>query len=645
MARAAAGLLSLACCRWPVVASDIFGIGHFRLKGQGKHDSMGDAEARRSSRRYAVAWGVALEVDSWKNVGRLSTTNVSRGGLFVRSERYVELGTEVAVKLDLPDGRSLELVGVVAHAISTEQARQRGCAPGFGIRFHERHAGELSLLEAMAASYASEAKPPSCEYISVPARIAGPEAFSIETSAHQLVEGGAKRQQEDAEPAALGPAAQLERSNSEEVEVELDVVGTAEHIAIAKGQRPSVDLPLPVTQVPVIRVGDDAVFGIDFGTSFTTIAVVDEDEQLHVLEDEEGQVLLPSVVCYPGKGAPLVGWPAREVQLKHPSATFASPKRLIGRRYNERSIQPLLGSSPVRFSAGPQGKVIAEVYGEPLSIVQVCAEILRRAAQIGSRAAGVPVRRVVISAPVGYDEERAELKMASQLAGLEVVGLVAEPNAAAIAYGLGRQDELAAVYDFGGGTFDFTLVKIRGRRFEVMGQAGDAWLGGDDFDLSLANYAADQLLRERKVDLRQRQVEWQRLLLLAERAKRNLSGQESVELFAKGILLSIRGPVDLRVALDRPLFAEICQDLVERSLSVMDGCLTLAGVERSRIDQVVMVGGVSRIPLVREAVARFFGRELVLSVNPEQAIVMGNAIYARHYALAQRAARGASRQG
>ena len=385
---------------------------------------------------------------------------------------------------------------------------------------------------------------------------------------------------------------------------------------------------------------EQAIFGIDFGTSYTSIALVVGD-QLLVLHDEEGQTLLPSVVCYPEQGEPAVGWRARELQATNPTTTFVSPKRLIGRRFDDSGISGLVASSAVRLKAGPGGLVISEIYGEPLALPQVCAEVFRRIAEIGQRACSVPVRRVVLAAPVAFRDEREAIKRAAKLAGLEVVGMLAEPYAASLAYGLGREDQTVAVFDFGGGTFDFTLLRIERGSFDVLGQDGDPWLGGDDFDVVLANWAADAFHRERHVELRDRAVEWQRLLFLCERAKRKLSLQNSTQLVAKGIVLSIRGAIDLNLEIDRETLERLAEPLVQRSIDTMNECFERAGKKPSDVDTVVMTGGVSRMPLVRRRVSEYFGKEITLTVDPEQAIVVGTALFGRFKSMAEAAAKSA----
>ena len=374
-----------------------------------------------------------------------------------------------------------------------------------------------------------------------------------------------------------------------------------------------------------------AVFGIDFGTTFTSVAFVDE-ERLTLLRDAGDHTMFPSIVCYPKQGEATVGWSAQQQSVMHPATTFSSPKRLIGRRYDDRHLEPVLAAAAVPTRAGPNGMVVADVHGDTLAMPQVCAEVFKHAAGLGVDVTGQPIRRAVISVPVEYQQERVAIRRAAELAGLEVAGMIEEPIAAAIGYGFTQQAGLVAVYDFGGGTFDCTLLEVRDGRFRVLAKAGDAWLGGDDFDLALAEHAARAFWRQAKVDLQQRRVEWHRVVVACEAAKRQLSERPEAELSLKELVLTSSGPIDLTMTLNRQLLAQLCGPLVDRSVDKMGECLARAKVAPHDVSHIAMTGGVCRMPLVRERVERYFGRQVPSSVDPEHAVVMGNAIYGRFLA-------------
>jgi len=415
--------------------------------------------------------------------------------------------------------------------------------------------------------------------------------------------------------AAIAEATEQEQAEANEQEQDQD-----QEQAEASEQEAKVPAGIHITSEAAIA------FGIDFGTTFCSICLAHGDE-LVVLTDDEGNELIPTAVSYPEHGLPLVGWAAREKIATHPSTTFVSPKRLIGRDYDDPNIQPYLGATPVYMERGPHGQVVAEIYGHPISMVQVCADVMRHLAEIGRQRTGLDVKQVELAAPVGFNEQqRQAITRAAEMAGMKVVGITDEPVAAAVTYGASTdKEELVAVYDFGGGTFDFTLLKSARDQFEVLGEAGDAWLGGDDFDLALATYAAGEFEKEYKVDLRKRQVEWQRLIFLCEAAKRKLSFEDEVLVHGQGMVLSLKGAIDLKVRIDRERFGALCGELVDRSIDVMDTCFTLCGSGPDEVEQVVLTGGVSRIPLVVDRVQKFFRREIKPMVNPELAIAMGAA--------------------
>jgi actin-like ATPase involved in cell morphogenesis len=549
--------------------------------------------------RFSTPWAVRLRAPDWTDALQLATGNISRGGLFVRCETAIPIGTRLQIVISLPEEMSLEVEGEVVHAIPPERARAQGLAAGIGIRFDERSAIDLNLLEGMAASNSAGqyAAPVEDQYLTWAAVLADrASGHELSTTAHKLFETTA--------PAAVGEG---------EGEAALTF---------------APDEPTPPDASKTRDLSREPIFGIDFGTTFTSIALV-ERGRVRVLPDENQQTSLPSVVCYPDEGPPLVGWPAREQIALQPSTTILSPKRLIGRRFRDPGLAAYLASSPVRFLEAPAGQVLLEVYGEQLSVEQVGAEIFQRIAAIGEAATMRPVRRVVLSAPVSYTDERQALRRSAELAGLEVVAFIDEPVSAALAFGMNvERGSTVAVYDFGGGTFDFTLLKMTGHgTCEVIGEAGDPWLGGDDFDQAIAAHAAEQFRERHGVDLRERKVEWQRLMFAAQNAKRKLSVEKAVELSVRAIVLSLRGTIDLYLLLDRELLAALCGELVERSFAAVAQCLELAELTPKEIDHVVLTGGTSRSPLVRQRAQQFFGKEITVNYDPELGVVSGNAIF------------------
>jgi molecular chaperone DnaK len=370
------------------------------------------------------------------------------------------------------------------------------------------------------------------------------------------------------------------------------------------------------------------VLGIDFGTSYTSVAVTIGD-LVHLVPDTEGRVLQPSIVSFPPKGAPLTGWAARERLTHDARRTVASVKRLLGHAFSDPEIAGHLQSVPYHTLAGPQDTVLIEIDQERYAVPQVCAAIIAHARDQAEQALDLRFTQVALSCPVTFTEEKKlALRRAAQLAGLEVVALVAEPIAGAMAYGVGAEkNEIVAVYDFGGGTFDFSLLDMAGDHLRLVASEGDAWLGGDDFDLQLAQAVADAFWRATKIELRQRVVEWQRLLHACEAAKRELTGAEQTSIAVDGLVEAPRR-IDLRQRLDRALFQRLTQNLFDRSLEVCRAALGRAGLEPTDVTQVVVTGGVSRVPFVREGLSAFFEREITAVVNPEEAIALGAGLRA-----------------
>ena len=370
------------------------------------------------------------------------------------------------------------------------------------------------------------------------------------------------------------------------------------------------------------------IVGIDLGTTYTAIGVA-TDAGAAVLPARDGSYALPSVVSFPRGGAPLVGTAARERLATDPSRTIASPKRLLGRKLADREVQSFVGAAPFRTEAGTDGTPLVDVDGERWAMAQVCALVLREARAIAEQHLRTKVERAVLSVPVGFDATRIRaLETAARLAGLEPVSLITEPDAAALAHrhqpGFGG---LIGIYDFGGGTFDFSVVDVSRERFAVVGAAGDAWLGGDDVDAVIADAAANQFWRQHRVDLRKQAVEWQRLRFAAEAAKRALSRRESTELVAPEVLRTAQGMIDLRVTLDRPTLARAATAIIRRTLDICEQALARAGVRAQALQAVALCGGSSQMPAVRAAVERHFGTRII-AVHDDQAVCLGAALHA-----------------
>ena len=571
--------------------------------------AMTDDEGKRNrqSPRFEVDWRVKLRCPDWNAAQRVAAANVSRGGLFIATSKPPTVGARVELAIDLPDGSNLVLRGACVHVRSPEQALELQKTPGFGLKVDDSQIGDLLLLEEMARVSAT------------PLAELAPQLPSLRPAEA---------------PAAPGaPAAPLGRIQPRPAEAIREVVSLRAPARKAGAPPPPEAAPAtpappaPPPPRPAVQPfrGVAPAVGIDFGTTFTRIAVHTADG-VRLIDDDEGRTMIPSIVCYPEQGGSVVGWAAREHLVTEPQRTVASAKRLLGRDAGHHEIQGLLASSAFHTETGPGGQVIFRIGGQPLAVPQVCAAIIRHAAQIAEQRLGARVRKAVFTMPVTFAaEQQAALRRAALLAGLEVVALLEEPVAGALTYGFGHgANELVAVYDFGGGTFDFTLLDVSRDVFRVIQSRGDAWLGGDDFDLALAQWAADQFWRQTKVELRQRVVEWQRLLLAAEAAKVRLTEVEATVIGVPEICTGL----DLSVSVDRGVVAELCQELVDRSLQVCQEALCAAGLEPRDVGQVVLTGGTTHVPLVRAALCALFERELQPVVSPDVAVAQGAAIEA-----------------
>lgn len=370
------------------------------------------------------------------------------------------------------------------------------------------------------------------------------------------------------------------------------------------------------------------IVGIDLGTTNTSVAAA-IGSKVTILTGVDGARAFPSVVSLPQRSEVIVGAAARSRLTTDPARTIASPKRLLGRKYAEREVQTMIGAAPYATRAGDDGTVVIEIDGEPHAIAQLCAHLLTAARAIASQHLGTDVTQAVLAVPVSFDDVRCRaVETAARLAGLELVGLIAEPNAAALANryiaGFGG---LVGIYDFGGGTFDFSVVDVSRSRFQVLAAQGDPWLGGDDIDTVLAEAAINQFWRQHKVDLRRQVVEYQRVRLACEEAKRALSTAPSTTLHVREVLRTTDGMVDLKLALDAATLTRAAGAIVRRTLDVCQLALRKAGVTGDQLSGVYLCGGSSLMPAVRDAVQRFFGVPIHAGVPPEQAVCLGAAIH------------------
>lgn len=517
---------------------------------------MGEADKPgrlRSDPRYAVQWKATIRCPDWAAAERIAAANISRGGMFLHTQRPFEVGARVKVTLELPDAEHVALLATVRHNRADGQGR-----PGIGVEVDVTCRGELLALADIA----------------------------------RLRQG---------KPPAPPPA-------------------------------PVDDLPAGPAQVQIPAGAQSPIVGIDFGVSYTSVALA-IGSTVYTVPDRFGRTQCPSQVFYEESGEVAVGWDARRRQLERPDRCVSSVKRLLGRPFSDHAVAGFLQSAPYASAEGPGDSILLQLTEQPLAVPQVCAELFRHVRQVAEAQLQCGFSKVVLTHPVTFDGVQcAALKRVAELAGLQVVAMISEPLAGALAYGCGQgQPEIVAVYDFGGGTFDFTVLELSVEQFKVLGSAGDGWLGGDDFDFLLASALADVFWRQSEVELQKRAVEWQRVLMASERAKRALSKEETTLVEVLQIVESPQS-LDLRQAINREGLQRVCQPLLERSLDVCREALTTAGITPTALGQVVLTGGTTRIPFVREGLEQFFGRRLGDVVHAEDAVALGAGLYAARMA-------------
>ncbi len=372
------------------------------------------------------------------------------------------------------------------------------------------------------------------------------------------------------------------------------------------------------------------IIGIDLGTTNSVVAVMEGGEPT-VIPSVEGNRLFPSVVAVnPKTGERLVGQVAKRQAVINPENTVYSVKRFMGRKYSDPEVQRAIQYVPYEVHQAPNGDIRVVISGREYSPPEVSAMILQKIKADAEAYLGQPITQAVITVPAYFnDSQRQATKDAGKIAGLEVLRIVNEPTASSLAYGLGKEkDEVIAVYDLGGGTFDISILEVGDGVFEVKATNGDTFLGGDDFDKRVIDWAAEQFQRDNGIDLRKDRQALQRLREAAEKAKIELSSTMQTELNLPYITADAGGPKHLNLTLTRAKLEQLTTDLVERTLTPCRKALEDAGLNTSQITQVVLVGGMTRMPAIQEAVKRFFNKEPHKGVNPDEVVGVGAAIQA-----------------
>ncbi len=374
------------------------------------------------------------------------------------------------------------------------------------------------------------------------------------------------------------------------------------------------------------------IIGIDLGTTNSCVAVLD-GKDARVIENAEGARTTPSIVAFTDDGETLVGQSAKRQAVTNPENTLFAVKRLIGRRFEDEVVQKDIKMVPYKIVKADNGDAWVEVKGEKKAAPQISAEVLKKMKKTAEDFLGEKVTEAVITVPAYFnDSQRQATKDAGRIAGLEVKRIINEPTAAALAYGMDKAkgDRTIAVYDLGGGTFDISIIEIAEvegeHTFEVLSTNGDTFLGGEDFDLRVIEYLAEEFKKESGIDLHSDALALQRLKEAAEKAKIELSSSQQTDVNLPYITADASGPKHLNIKLTRAKLESLVEELVERTLEPVKMAMKDAGVNVSEIDDVILVGGQTRMPKVQSTVSEFFGKEPRKDVNPDEAVAMGAAI-------------------
>ncbi len=374
------------------------------------------------------------------------------------------------------------------------------------------------------------------------------------------------------------------------------------------------------------------IIGIDLGTTNSCVSIL-ENGTAKVIENAEGGRTTPSIIAYTNDGETLVGQSAKRQAVTNPHNTLYAVKRLIGRRFDEGVVQKDISMVPYKIVKADNGDAWVEVKGDKMAPPQISAEVLKKMKKTAEDYLGEPVTEAVITVPAYFnDSQRQATKDAGRIAGLDVKRIINEPTAAALAYGMDKAkgDHTVIVYDLGGGTFDVSVIEIAEvdgeHQFEVLATNGDTFLGGEDFDIRLIDYLVDEFNKETGMNLKGDPLAMQRLKEAAEKAKIELSSAQQTDVNLPYITADASGPKHLNVKISRAKLEALVEDLVQRTIEPCRIALKDAGIDVGKIDDVILVGGQTRMPLVQQTVAEFFGKEARKDVNPDEAVAMGAAI-------------------
>ena len=548
-------------------------------------------ERRREEPRATLREPLKARCSTWASFGQLFAQNVSRSGIFVATARPSQNNESVDIDLYLPDGTAIRLGGVVRHVFHDQGQQQ-----GVGVQLTHVAEDDLQRYHALV-EHALRNQTPNADPASAPPPRDPTSPAPPAAPRQTLVQAPPPQPPMQAPPAQPPPP-----------------------------QPP----PPPPSAAPSTSAGSGPPpVAIDFGTSRSSVSLVVEGTAM-VLPLPNGGWEIPSVVGFLNNGHVVVGDEARQMLSSDPTNVIASPKRLLGRSFDDVEIQSFLAGLAMPATRGSDGSALLHTRGRSYTVPQVCAPVIYYLRQVAEQYLGHAIRDVTLTTPVSFSAPRYEaLRNAAALAGLRVVDIVDEPTAAALTHrGQSAFQGLVAVYDFGGGTFDFSVVDVTAGDFKVVATAGDSWLGGDDFDEALANAAANAFWRQHGLELRNDAVQWQRLMAAAETAKQQLSTNPQVTLAVNNVALTRAGPLSLCFSVNQEQFASLTTEITQRSIDTCMQALELSGLSPTDLRATYLSGGTTYIPPVRAAVARFLGKPAEARVPPERAVVLGAAIFA-----------------
>ena len=583
----------------------------------------------RSEERFPLDVQASVRCRDWKMAEKVATANVSKGGMFIRSTQAVEVGKPVEVTLQLPDGDELVLHGTVRHSFGPEEAAARGRPAGMGVAIGEVHQPKLQAL--IEISRLRQGKSPLSS---------DPTIKAIQQSVAPTVQPVSPTTAPQSTPTPTDVPDPPPSAPSNALSEQPAPAGLP-----APAPPPSPPSPPQPTSSVAARQpkkaagafsfpsGSNAtILGFDLGSSYSGVSVA-VGSQVSIIPDEHNRTLQPSIIAFPEGDWPTVGWDAR----RFPNRVIGGFKRLLGKRFSDPQVEGFSNLLPLPVVAGEDDEILVDTGGDTYyGVEQVCAATISQLREIAQERLKNPIMGAVFTLPMGLTSEAREAyKTVAEIAEVEVMAWLEEPIAAALAHALARpgtkDQEIVAVYDFGGVSFNFSILELQSTRARVLASDGNATLGGETFDDYLARAVAKTFVKNNNVSLSPKVPGWKRLLLAAERTKRRLTTDDTSTLEVLDIVQDPQ-PLDLSQKVTRAAFERVCANLLKLSTQLCDRAFKTAGLTHDRIDRLVVTGGTTRIPFVRDGVQDYFRRPITLPCAPDELTVVGAGVQAAEIA-------------